>query len=482
MKKYIALVISMIFVLGFAASAFALHSEIPTDTQAVVAKGVSQITLGGEIRVRGEVRSNVQDFSDDTKTATAAAAAGVSSPSEGSNYDTRVRLTIDAKVTPNTSGRIAIETGNGGNSDTDNWGVARAGTGATGIYSQGNAQIGGIGVYEAWILHTGSGLLGMPAGLKVGHMPLKLGYGLFFDHTRYGDDAIVAFIDPTKELHIGVLNAKFSEGIGSRATDTAAQKTAKGISDSNDSDAYVFVLTYKVNKDSNISTDITYVNDQNGNLGLAALGLDAGNDVHFWNLGLRGDTNISGFGIKLDVEVQGGKVTDTGGDDIKFAGRAALLSLSYTLAPVKITLEGAYGSGSDSDDTKIKNFVTSLGNDVHYTYVYEYRSATANAEAGLSNGLNNTTYLKLGFDADLTKDIAANLSAYWLRATKVPVDGMSKSIGTEVDAKVSYKIDKNLMYWVEGGYLFAGNHIDDTFGTNDTDNAFAVRHGLQLNF
>ena len=453
MKKYIALVVSMIFVLGFAASAFAMHSEIPTDTQAVVAQGTAQLKLSGEIRFRGEIRSNIIDFESDAKTVTAVG------PSEGSNYDTRVRLNIDAKLTPNTSGRIGIETGNGANGDTDNWGVARATTGATGIYAQGNSQAGGVNLYEAWILHTGSGLLGIPAGLKVGHMPLKLGYGLFFDHTRFGDDAVVAFIDPSKELHMGLVNAKFSEGAD--------------VAGANDSDAYVFVVVYKPSKDTNLGADVTYVNDQNGNLGFGA-----GTDVHFWNIGLRGDTNISGLGIKLDAELQGGKLTDVGATDLKFAGYALLAGLSYKLDPVKLSLDFAYGSGDNDADNKIENFVSSLGNDIHYTYVYEYRTGALNA--GLSQGLNNTTYVKLGVDSDLTKEISGSLNGYWLRASKVGA-GVSKSIGTEVDAKVSYKIDKNLMYWVEGGYLFAGGFVTDTVNANK-ENAYAVRHGLQLNF
>ena len=58
MKKYLALVLGVLFTLGFAASAFAIHAEIPAETQAVVAKGSTQITMGGELRFRGELRNN----------------------------------------------------------------------------------------------------------------------------------------------------------------------------------------------------------------------------------------------------------------------------------------------------------------------------------------------------------------------------------------------------------------------------------------
>ena len=61
MKKTFAVIAAVLFVLSFAASAFAIHAEIPAETQAVVAKSATQITLGGEIRVRGWYTNNLGD-------------------------------------------------------------------------------------------------------------------------------------------------------------------------------------------------------------------------------------------------------------------------------------------------------------------------------------------------------------------------------------------------------------------------------------
>ena len=55
MKKCIAIIAAMLFVLGFAASAFAIHAEIPAETSAIVVKGESTVTIGGELRFRGEL-------------------------------------------------------------------------------------------------------------------------------------------------------------------------------------------------------------------------------------------------------------------------------------------------------------------------------------------------------------------------------------------------------------------------------------------
>jgi hypothetical protein len=451
-KRYLALVAGLIFVLGFTAVAFAIHAEIPSETQAVVAKGTTQITLGGEIRARGEYRE--VDFNKDTK-----------GTRDGSNYESRVRLSVDAQVTPNTEGFVQVEAGNGPTRDNYTWGTAESG--AAGIYSRdviqgdaGNAKPGVFNILQAWILHKGSGLLGVPAGVKVGHMPLALGNKLFFDHTKFGDDAIVFFVDPTKELHIGLLTAKFREG----ATNNA-----------DDANAYVGLFNYKLANGS-ISGDVTYVDDQ----GFSADGL------HFWNFGLRGDMKVDPVTIRADVELQTGSAGTT--PDIDFAGYAFLVGADFKVDPVTLTAEFAYGSGDKDNDNKIKAFVTSLGADPHFTYVYEYRTANAcrvpelNINNGITHGgICNTMYVKLGASAQPVKDLTASLNLFWLRANQVP-DGWKKDIGIEIDPKVTYKIDKNLTYWIEGGYLMAGDFWKRGNANAKVDDAYAVRHGIMLTF
>jgi hypothetical protein len=66
MKKYLVL-LSVIAVLAFAVSAFALH-EVPSQeyTPSIVKTAAkSQIELGGEMRIRGEATKNLTDFSND---------------------------------------------------------------------------------------------------------------------------------------------------------------------------------------------------------------------------------------------------------------------------------------------------------------------------------------------------------------------------------------------------------------------------------
>ncbi len=468
MKRYLGIVLAAMFVFGFAASAFAIHAEIPSETQAAVAKGTTQITLGGAIRVRGEMQQNTSDFNDDTQ-------------DRKSYYDQRVRLRLQADVTKNTMGVIHLESGDNPAKSDVTWGNATGeDKGSYAYKGNGNLKQNGLYILEAWIQHKGSGLFGTPAGFKIGHMPVKLGYGLFFDHSKFGDDSINLFIDPTKEFHIELFHSKLRENLNT--------KTTTPFGTNGDGNMYSLVLAYAPTKDTKISFDTTYIDNQNANvlnLGAAALLQDS----HLWNFGLRGETTVNGLGIKADIELQSGKTTDNGTfaaptADIKYRGYAYLVGLSYKLDPVKLSLDYAYGSGDDNaTDNKNKTFQTILSSVQNYTYAYDYRARTAMGTSG--TGLANTWYVKLGGNADITKDLNADLNIYYLRAAKkYSTTYDSKKIGTEVDAKLTYKIDKNLVYWVEGGYLFAGNFYKNltTSATKNVDDAYAVRHGIELSF
>ena len=82
-------------------------------------------------------------------------------------YSTNVNLIVDAKVADNVRGMVELETAKGGsaNSGLFYWGDA-----ARGYDSKPNAD---ILVRQAWIQYTGAGL-GLPAGIKIGHMPISL--------------------------------------------------------------------------------------------------------------------------------------------------------------------------------------------------------------------------------------------------------------------------------------------------------------------
>lgn len=515
-------------VLGLAVSSFAAET---------VAAGDTKITIGGEIRIRGEYRSANENWTDNgTK--------------HWASYDQRIKLGIKAEVNKNTTGYIEFMTGgNAGatNNDAYNW-QTQAATGGTGIFQTGNENRNALSVYQAWIQHVNSSLLGFPVGIKIGHIPLKLGRGLFYDHSKQGDDAIVVFADPTKALHIGLVTIKFDEGVANNVTTVN--------NSSSDADAYALVTTYKMDKDNSMGLNVTYVKDRDfyaltGGAVPSQASTPRGNykaQADVYNLGLNGDFKLFGVDFYADVEKQWGKIknVDNGSAtnttytprDLKIDTWALLVGASYKLDPVKLTLEYAYGSGDEynldgngdgiRDNTKYKGFISALGTDKHYTYVYEYRTRSAanlglnvqnaannvggkmeNALSSASAGINNTKYIKLAADIQATKDLTANLSYYNLKAVKgtnmssvigaqraarinpaaastIANHKLSTDIGNELDFNVTYQIDKNLKYWVEGGYLWTGaawDYHDATTNTNKgSDNIYCVRHGIQLNF
>jgi hypothetical protein len=447
-KKTFAILAAVLFVLSFAASAFAIHAEIPAETQAIVAKGATQITLGGEIRFRGW-------FYDNLGADGASAVGGIPQDSNSkSNYDGRVRLSLDAKVSPNVQGFVMLETGDINNSTTDvyTWGGAFP-------YPKGGNKTSNLSILQSWILYTGSGLFGIPAGLKVGHMPLRLSEGQFFDHTQFGDDAIVFFMDPTKALHVGLLTVKFAEGLTGDQTD--------------DLDGYVGLFTYKLNDKHTIGANWTYLNNSDGGM-------------QFHNVGLHANGSIGNFGYKAEGDIQFGQAAELPtGDEIDAEGWAAFLALNYKLNPVNLRASAAIGSGQDSSDD-LTGFQTFVGTIQHYTFVYDYRAATTAGFVG--SGIANTTYFNLGVDWQATKDMMLSLDGYYIRATDTDFfedtlgHNVDKDAGWEIDASFKYNIARNLTYSINAGYFKTGDFYEDIIAGSDSEGATVVNNVLTLSF
>jgi hypothetical protein len=398
LKKYIAIIAAMLFVLGFAASAFAIHAEIPAETSAIVVKGESTVTLGGEIRMRGEFKE--RDFDSDS--------------GGEADYDGRVRLGMD---------------------------------------------------------------------VKVGHMPLALGNKIFFNHTKFGDDAIVVYADPNKKVHIAALTIKLFEG------------------DANvydDADAYVALVKADLGN-AKIGGDITYLTDESPETaGVAApLPIPAGalERINLYNIGVQAEFNAGPVVIWVDGNYQSGTAEDneddaTLTDDIDIAAHSLVVGAKMKAGAVNIALDGGYATGQDLDEDEDLNlFLTSLGahgNAPLYTYVYDYRIAGASGVG--QAGLSNTTYIAGRVSGKATKTISWKAQVVWLKATEEILNDQgdeTDEIGTEIDGKIVFQLAKGLKYWIEGGYLSPGavyDYVDDAGDDTDADAAYAIRNGIALNF
>lgn len=474
MKKYLALVLAVIFILSFAVAAFAEDKP--------------EITLGGKIILRGWYFDNI---------ATGNLPAEPTTGSESQTaYTSNIYLTVDAKVTDNVRGFIELETASG-----------TAGSQYSGVYYWGNYDgkaNSDMLIRQAWIQYTGSGLLGVPAGIKAGHMLLSLGEKQFLDMTRFGSDAIMVWTDPTKELHIAALTAKLVEG----------PTTLGDVVHSDDLDAYILLGTYMLDKDNTIGLNYTLVHSD-GNLPSFGASPNC-ESLNFQNIGIHGNGKISGFTYAAEADFQFGKVKDLYAvdSDVKFSGWAVLAKLGYMIDPVNIRASFAMGSGAKEDnDEKNSEFQALVGSDAiggiarftHYTLVYERLIKTAAAAQVVTTtttvdpitgipgnsrttGIANTTYYNLGFDFNPMKDLSLSLDGFFLQATKNDIwenatgRSIDKTLGWEVDFKGAYKLAKNLTYFVEAGFFDAGDFYKDLYEDSDIKTATQVMHGLKLEF
>lgn len=446
MKKYLALVLGMVFVLGFAASAFAIHAEIPAETTAIVATKDTQIQIEGELRIRGWYEDNITNTGG-------TANAGVGRPYSGTSeawYDQRVRLAVDVKTAPNVTGRIHLENASDYSHDNFLWGETDTAVAGGG----GRKRTTDLRLLEAWIAYTGTGLLGVTSGIKAGHMPLAIGAAQFFDHRRYGDDAILLFIEPAKGTELNLVTVKFKEGAFTDNTD--------------DRDAYALLFTHKLDKDNTIGANYTYVNNSD-------------EDMSLQNIGLHAAGKLAGLGYRASVDFQFGDLNAT----TKARGYGITAGVNYKLDPVTLRASFAYGSGDKTDTAKNEQFQTFVGNVINYTVVYDYRVHTAAGSAG--TGIANTTYFNIGLDWSPVKDLRLALDYYLLRASKSIAAsgyGSDKEVGSELDLKLSYKVARNLTYFINSGVLFAGDFYKaaGTGPNSDPKNAVVFHHGLTLSF
>jgi len=421
-KKYLVIVLGVICILSFAVTASA------------------EVTLGGKLLPRGWYFDNISALSSHSCL-----------PKEAESYamyTTNVFLSVDARVADNVRGFVELETGLGKTSGIYWWGKDSS--------NDAKAGDGKLWFRQAWLQHTGSGLLGIPSGMKIGHMLLTLGEKQFFNHERFGDDAILLWIDPTKELHLGAATVKLTEGALNQ--------------DGDDTDAYAVVSTYKVNKDNTVGVNYAYLNRSNDKLSLQ-------------NLGLHANGVVSGVKYAAEADFQFG---EKGTAD--YTGYGILAKLGYMLDPVNLRASFALGSGDSdgTDDGKNSEFQALVGAEhalasVHFTQIYERAITTAATNQITGNaritGIANTTYYNLGVDVDPVKDLGLSLDGYYLRATNV-ASGVSKYIGSEVDLTGSYKIAKNLSYFVQAGLFSPGKY----YSVPDKKTATMAVHGLSLTF
>jgi hypothetical protein len=243
---------------------------------------------------------------------------------------------------------------------------------------------------------------------------------------------------------------------------------------------------YKLDKDNTIGLNYSYINGPATELKLQNLGLHANGLL------------MGALSYAAEFDYQFGDVVDI--DKLNFKGWGIMAKVGYKLDPVNLRASFAMGSGDKDDDNDIEEFQTTVANPnegpqarfVHYTQIYERTITTAAHQQGLqfidgdnlnttNTGIANTTYFNLGLDFMPMKALNLSLDGFFLKATETP-SGIDDDLGWEIDFKGSYKITKNLTYFVEAGYFDAGDFYKDTGLVSDPKAVTQIVHGLNLTF
>ncbi len=470
--------LSTVLVLGMAASALATHGTQPDQT-AVSAAGAAKITLDGSIRERGRIQ----------KTNSAK-----DSPNS-SFYDGRIRLGIKAQA-EKVTGYVQFEsqedsTANNPKSDTYTWGGSQPGL------FKGGQKHNSLEVLQAWIDYQPSNW-----GVKVGHMPLALGNKVFFDHTGYGDDAVMAY---------GTFSGTHVAGILIKAYDGKTDHT-------NDLDAYVALATHQFS--DNLDGGINYTYATTGTdatwAGMTAATTPAtgysasGSPIGFAlsNVGLNANYRQDNLSFLADGEFQFGHFSDNGATTVDAEGWAVKLGANMDLGTAKVGLLYGYGSGDDGQGSANHSFVTFLSDTNYDTILAGYEVtvpgtdfATGGDNVMRHSGLSNLSEYQINASTKTTcpitgKPLAIMASATYLRlneegAAKLNTDGNGnaylgndKTVGTELDAVATWTLAPGLIYKVEAAYMFTGDawNTAATGPGSDPDNLYFLRHRLEFTF
>jgi len=389
----------------------------------------------------------------------------------------RVRLNIDAKAGDTLSGRISME------NDWDTWGRFETAQGNSQVTSAGTKTAAGpsINLREAWV---GFKVPGAPVGIKGGHMLLQLGNAWFFRAMKYGSDAWVMYTDIDK-LHLGVVNIKVAEN---------------NIWAADDTDAYAFVATYKLGDKSTAGINYTTVNDRTGKFMQSAYGtagntsVFAGAAALFTNANLQNlEAHFAGpvgpVNLSAEIDMQSGDAT-AGGGKHKFKGNQIVLQANMPIDALTINATLARGSGTKVSDygKDVTEYVALMDADPHYTLMYEYLVKTAARQSfkNINTGFANTTAISLGGAYKVSKNLMVGADVWYLQSTEKVNFGVagvadSSDLGTEIDAKVNWKLYENLTWNTTLGWFMPGDAYK-TSATTDAVNGHAIQSVLSFNF
>ncbi len=428
---------------------------------------MAEVTVSGSIDIRNLATNNTADYS--SKAATS---------DNNRTTQERIRLNIDAKNDA-VKGRITIE------NDWDVWGRVEAPQAISTSTTDTTGAAGRLKIREGWIDFTipGAG----PAHVKVGHQFLQLGNGWFFRSMKYGSDAWLVGL-PGKNT-VAFVNVKAAEWNTAQEDDT---------------DALVLLDNFKITDNQTVGVYLARVRDPRGQFvnatfnagGTATPGAEANLDT----LGLWFNGKLGPINLQAEIDLQSGKAKDPGSPDTKFKGNQLVLQANMPIDPLSINATLAQGSGQDiystSPNNDLKQMMTLLDADPHYTFVYEYlvntaciksASSTGTLSYGKNTGFCNTSAANIGAGYKIAKNLSVNVDFWMLKAVeKVNIGGGagatgSDDLGTELDIVVKWNLYDALSWNWQLGRMMPGKAYDKS-ATVSADNIDAVQGVLSYKF
>jgi hypothetical protein len=355
-------------------------------------------------------------------------------------------------------------------------------------------------IREAWIDFI---VPGTPIGVKAGRMLGQLGNGWFLMSEYGGQDAWVLYGDLGKVAQVGFQDVKLSSGTvytysSSSGGFSLVQNKAAG-----DVDLYTLFAVLKPSDTATLSFDLSYIHD---NAGIVLTAAPINGEGQLWNIGMSWNVKAGPVFIKGEVDGQQGNVQTFGKSygNIDYSGYQGVIQAYIPIGIVTVDLGAAYGSGNRPGSSNHGEIVTLLDINQHYTYLYEYRTKSAGAEAGNSGadqGLTNTMFLEGGVMVQVSKSVAVGFDTFWLGATELAsINGnpqASHNIGVETDAKINWQIYPNLylntqICWLATGSAYrtagltansAANPAQNVPGSGGyMDDIYGIQSVLKLTF
>ncbi|MDH4161097.1 MAG: porin [Nitrospirota bacterium] len=377
----------------------------------------AEVSVSGSIDIRNLSTNNASDMNSDKS-------------DENRTTQERIRINVDAKH-EGVKGRVTLE------NDWYVWGSATNGWAGSAVESKSGA----LTIREGWI--DFSMPFGMPGHVKVGHQMLQLGNGWFFRANKYGSDAwLIGF--PGKNT-FAFVDVKAAEGLNAGSDDV---------------DAYVLLDTYKIDDKSSVGAYFVRVMDRQGKF-MAGGGADAEGTLD--TIGLHYNGMVGPLKLAAEFDMQSGEADPgAGAATTDLSGKQIIVQASMPLDALTINATFAMGSGDDATTAEEEGITVALDKDPHYTFVYEYFTKTA---AGATNtGFANTTAMNLGASYKVSGNVTVALDYWMLTATEVGA-GVDDEVGSEIDAKILWKLNDNLSWnWSLGRFMpgkFYGANPDD---------------------